>query len=116
MSIVYVMGHVLVTVGAIPGLGVILRLIFDFGGLAVIAVATGGIKPCVSAFAADQVRSFAREILKEKSLKNCFTLYFVELYVLCTIIFCRDILIRFDGHKNLRISYIPKNFYLQRSH
>lgn len=33
-----------------------LRSVFDFGGLFVIALATGAIKPCVSAFAADQVR------------------------------------------------------------
>lgn len=55
MSAVYVIGHMLLTVGAIPGLHPFLRLMYDFGGLAVIAFATGGIKPCVSAFAADQV-------------------------------------------------------------
>ncbi|MCP9257849.1 Solute carrier family 15 member [Dirofilaria immitis] len=54
MSAVYVIGHVLLSVGAIPHLDQNFRFIFDFGGLAVIAFATGGIKPCVSAFAADQ--------------------------------------------------------------
>uniref|UniRef100_A0AAF5RWP1 POT family protein n=1 Tax=Wuchereria bancrofti TaxID=6293 RepID=A0AAF5RWP1_WUCBA len=54
MSAIYVIGHVLLSVGAIPELNQSFRLIFDFGGLAVIAFATGGIKPCVSAFAADQ--------------------------------------------------------------
>lgn len=55
MSIIYVIGHVSLTVGAIPDLNQSIRSIFDFLGLAVIAFATGGIKPCVSAFAADQV-------------------------------------------------------------
>ncbi|EFO24287.2 POT family protein [Loa loa] len=54
MSAIYVIGHILLTVGAIPELERTFRLIFDFGGLAIIAFATGGIKPCVSAFAADQ--------------------------------------------------------------
>ncbi|MCP9259635.1 Solute carrier family 15 member [Dirofilaria immitis] len=54
MSAVYVIGHILLSVGAMPDLDQTFRLIFDFTGLAVIAFATGGIKPCVSAFAADQ--------------------------------------------------------------
>ncbi|CAG9537546.1 unnamed protein product [Cercopithifilaria johnstoni] len=54
MSIVYVIGHVLISVGAIPELDQKISSIFNFGGLFVIALATGGIKPCVSAFAADQ--------------------------------------------------------------
>lgn len=35
---------------------VFIRFGLDYGGLLVIAICTGGIKPCVSAFAADQVR------------------------------------------------------------
>lgn len=71
MSIIYVIGHVLLSVGAIPELDHSIRSIFDFGGLAVIAFATGGIKPCVSAFAADQVGYFALKIVRrKKSLKG----------------------------------------------
>lgn len=70
MSAVYVIGHVLLTIGAIPDLDQIFRLIFDFSGLAVIAFATGGIKPCVSAFAADQVKSFIMKVMKRKSLRR----------------------------------------------
>lgn len=55
VSLVYVAGHVLLSVGAIPYIDYTLRSIFDFSGLIVIALATGGIKPCVSSFAADQV-------------------------------------------------------------
>ncbi|KHN79059.1 Peptide transporter 3 [Toxocara canis] len=54
VSLVYVMGHVLLSIGAIPQLDHTLRSVLDFSGLIVIALATGGIKPCVSAFAADQ--------------------------------------------------------------
>ncbi|EYC03736.1 hypothetical protein Y032_0092g2595 [Ancylostoma ceylanicum] len=53
-SSIYVLGHVLLSFGAVPTLGLALRSLFDFGGLFVIALATGAIKPCVSAFAADQ--------------------------------------------------------------
>ncbi|KAH7720230.1 POT family protein [Aphelenchoides avenae] len=54
VSLFYVLGHGLLSIGAVPYLGETFRYIMDFGGLAVIALATGGIKPCVSAFAADQ--------------------------------------------------------------
>ncbi|CAJ0594342.1 unnamed protein product [Cylicocyclus nassatus] len=53
-SSIYVLGHVLLSFGAVPTMGLAMRSIFDFGGLFVIAIATGTIKPCVSAFAADQ--------------------------------------------------------------
>jgi hypothetical protein len=39
------------------------RSTLDFSGLFVIAIATGGIKPCVSAFAADQ---FPEELHRER--------------------------------------------------
>ncbi|VDN02760.1 unnamed protein product [Thelazia callipaeda] len=54
VSLIYVFGHVLLSVGALPELKYSIRSILDFSGLVVIAIATGGIKPCVSAFAADQ--------------------------------------------------------------
>ncbi|KAK6048467.1 hypothetical protein COOONC_14027, partial [Cooperia oncophora] len=53
-SSVYVLGHILLSFGAVPTMGIGVRTLFDFGGLLVIALATGAIKPCVSAFAADQ--------------------------------------------------------------
>ena len=55
VSLVYVGGHALLSVGAVPQLMPNVRSVLDFSGLVVIALATGGIKPCVSAFAADQV-------------------------------------------------------------
>ncbi|CAI4225729.1 unnamed protein product [Auanema sp. JU1783] len=53
-SMIYVLGHILLSFGAIPTFEYTTRTFFDFSGLIVIAFATGGIKPCVSAFAADQ--------------------------------------------------------------
>lgn len=55
VSLIYVFGHFLLSLGAIPYFPYAVRSFMDFGGLAVIALATGGIKPCVSVFAADQV-------------------------------------------------------------
>ncbi|KJH53369.1 POT family protein [Dictyocaulus viviparus] len=53
-SSIYVLGHILLSFGAVPTIGITIRTLFDFCGLIVIAIATGAIKPCVSAFAADQ--------------------------------------------------------------
>ena len=55
VSLVYVFGHVLLSTGAIPYLDYRIRTLLDVCGLVVIALATGGITPCVSSFAADQV-------------------------------------------------------------
>ncbi|KAK0424074.1 hypothetical protein QR680_008485 [Steinernema hermaphroditum] len=54
VSLVYVLGHVLLSIGAIPQLDYHIRTALDVSGLVTVALATGGIKPCVSAFAADQ--------------------------------------------------------------
>uniref|UniRef100_A0AC34Q9Q8 Uncharacterized protein n=1 Tax=Panagrolaimus sp. JU765 TaxID=591449 RepID=A0AC34Q9Q8_9BILA len=54
VSLFYVLGHALLSVGALPFLDYYVQSTFDFSGLIIIALATGGIKPCVSAFAADQ--------------------------------------------------------------
>jgi len=55
ISIIYVLGHLLKTLAAIPTLG-IPPVSFSLIGLALIAIGTGGIKPCVSAFGGDQFK------------------------------------------------------------
>uniref|UniRef100_A0A8C4N9Z6 Uncharacterized protein n=1 Tax=Eptatretus burgeri TaxID=7764 RepID=A0A8C4N9Z6_EPTBU len=53
LSIVYVIGHVVKTIGAVPIIGdghTALAVV----GLVFIAFGTGGIKPCVAAFGGDQ--------------------------------------------------------------
>uniref|UniRef100_A0AC34GFD0 Peptide transporter n=1 Tax=Panagrolaimus sp. ES5 TaxID=591445 RepID=A0AC34GFD0_9BILA len=54
VSLMYVLGHTLLSIGAVPYLTHSVQTTLDFSGLILIALATGGIKPCVSAFAADQ--------------------------------------------------------------
>uniref|UniRef100_A0AC35G8H5 Uncharacterized protein n=1 Tax=Panagrolaimus sp. PS1159 TaxID=55785 RepID=A0AC35G8H5_9BILA len=54
VSLMYVLGHTLLSIGAVPYLTYSVQTTLDFSGLILIALATGGIKPCVSAFAADQ--------------------------------------------------------------
>ncbi|XP_057621043.1 solute carrier family 15 member 2 [Chionomys nivalis] len=55
LSLVYVLGHVFKSLGAIPILGgKTLHTILSLIGLSLIALGTGGIKPCVAAFGGDQ--------------------------------------------------------------
>ncbi|KFO30708.1 solute carrier family 15 member 2 [Fukomys damarensis] len=55
LSLVYVLGHVLKSLGAIPILGgKLAHTILSLIGLSLIALGTGGIKPCVAAFGGDQ--------------------------------------------------------------
>ncbi|CAO4362441.1 unnamed protein product [Caenorhabditis nigoni] len=69
-STIYVVGHVLLSLGAVPFLSYPIRSSLDFSGLFVIAFATGCIKPCVSAFAADQ---FTED---QKDLRSQFFSFF----------------------------------------
>jgi len=55
ISMIYVLGHLLKTLAAIPTLG-IPPVEFSLIGLALIAIGTGGIKPCVAAFGGDQFK------------------------------------------------------------
>ncbi|XP_049733730.1 solute carrier family 15 member 2 isoform X1 [Elephas maximus indicus] len=55
LSLVYVLGHVIKSLGAIPILGgQMLHRVLAVIGLSLIALGTGGIKPCVAAFGGDQ--------------------------------------------------------------
>ncbi|XP_037096164.1 solute carrier family 15 member 2 [Syngnathus acus] len=55
LSIVYVLGHVIKSVGAIPTVGSnSMHISLSMIGLILIAFGTGGIKPCVAAFGGDQ--------------------------------------------------------------
>ncbi|TSL16091.1 Solute carrier family 15 member 2 [Bagarius yarrelli] len=55
LSVVYVLGHVVKSVGAIPDVGDnSVHIGLSMFGLILIAFGTGGIKPCVSAFGGDQ--------------------------------------------------------------
>jgi len=55
LSLVYVLGHVVKSLGALPIIGgQMVHTVLSLVGLSLIALGTGGIKPCVAAFGGDQ--------------------------------------------------------------
>jgi len=74
ISIIYVLGHLLKTLAAIPTLG-IPPVEFSLIGLALIAVGTGGIKPCVSAFGGDQFKMPEQE----RQLQTFFSVFYFSI-------------------------------------
>ncbi|XP_052420474.1 solute carrier family 15 member 2 [Carassius gibelio] len=85
LSIVYVIGHVVKSVGAIPDVGdSTAHVVFSMLGLVLIAFGTGGIKPCVAAFGGDQ---FDEEHTEERT--KFFSIFYMSINagsVLSTII------------------------------
>ncbi|XP_071602770.1 solute carrier family 15 member 2 isoform X5 [Heliangelus exortis] len=75
LSIVYVIGHLIKSVGAIPSLGnQTVHVVLSMVGLFLIALGTGGIKPCVSAFGGDQ---FEEEHTSERS--KFFSIFYLSI-------------------------------------
>ncbi|KAM9305731.1 solute carrier family 15 member 2 [Gastrophryne carolinensis] len=75
LSILYVIGHVVKSVGAIPTLGdSTLHVTLSIIGLIAIAFGTGGIKPCVSAFGGDQ---FEEEQARERT--KFFSIFYMSI-------------------------------------
>nr|XP_013816147.1 PREDICTED: solute carrier family 15 member 2 isoform X6 [Apteryx mantelli mantelli] len=75
LSIVYVVGHLIKSVGAIPSLGnQVVHVVLSMVGLFLIALGTGGIKPCVSAFGGDQ---FEEEHTSERS--KFFSVFYLSI-------------------------------------
>uniref|UniRef100_A0A668ACW4 Solute carrier family 15 member 2 n=1 Tax=Myripristis murdjan TaxID=586833 RepID=A0A668ACW4_9TELE len=85
LSIVYVIGHVVKSVGAIPHVGdSTTHIALSMVGLILIAFGTGGIKPCVAAFGGDQ---FDEEHVNER--RKFFSIFYMSINagsVLSTII------------------------------
>ncbi|KAI7808707.1 solute carrier family 15 member 2 [Triplophysa rosa] len=85
LSIVYVIGHVVKSVGAIPDVGnSTVHIVLSMIGLILIAFGTGGIKPCVAAFGGDQ---FDEEHTDERT--KFFSIFYMSINagsVLSTII------------------------------
>ena len=73
LSLVYVGGHVVKTVGSITGYDTIPHDALSMLGLVLIAIGTGGIKPCVSALAGDQF------VLpqQQKQVARFFTIFYL---------------------------------------
>ena len=74
ISLVYVLGHVLKTLAAVPTLGVP-PVEFSLIGLALIAIGTGGIKPCVAAFGGDQFKLPEQE----SQLRTFFSVFYFSI-------------------------------------
>jgi len=74
ISIIYVLGHLLKTLAAVPTLGVP-PVEFSLIGLALIAVGTGGIKPCVSSFGGDQFKLPEQE----RQLQTFFSVFYFAI-------------------------------------
>ncbi|KAF7658090.1 hypothetical protein LDENG_00017710 [Lucifuga dentata] len=75
LSIVYVIGHVIKSVGAIPTVGdSSVHIALSMLGLILIAFGTGGIKPCVSAFGGDQ---FDEEHVSER--QKFFSIFYMSI-------------------------------------
>ncbi|XP_055843113.1 peptide transporter family 1 isoform X2 [Episyrphus balteatus] len=74
LSMVYVMGSIMVTLGAIPTWH-LPPIWFTMIGLALIALGSGGIKPCVSAFGGDQFKM--PEQVKQAA--TFFSLYYFSI-------------------------------------
>ncbi|XP_024433790.2 solute carrier family 15 member 2 [Desmodus rotundus] len=73
LSLVYVLGHVIKSLGALPILGGhTVHTALSLVGLSLIALGTGGIKPCVAAFGGDQF---------EKNHEEERTRYFSVFYL-----------------------------------
>ncbi|XP_053296541.1 solute carrier family 15 member 2 [Pleuronectes platessa] len=75
LSIVYVIGHVIKSVGAIPTVGNSdVHIALSIVGLILIAFGTGGIKPCVAAFGGDQ---FDEEHISER--QKFFSIFYMSI-------------------------------------
>ncbi|XP_041806865.1 solute carrier family 15 member 2 [Chelmon rostratus] len=75
LSIIYVIGHVVKSVGAIPTVGNSdAHIALSMLGLILIAFGTGGIKPCVAAFGGDQ---FDEENNKER--QKFFSIFYMSI-------------------------------------
>uniref|UniRef100_UPI00398EDD22 solute carrier family 15 member 2 isoform X2 n=1 Tax=Pristiophorus japonicus TaxID=55135 RepID=UPI00398EDD22 len=75
LSVVYVIGHIVKSIGAIPTVGDSkVHVILSLFGLFLIAVGTGGIKPCVAAFGGDQ---FEEEHARER--RRFFSFFYLSI-------------------------------------
>ncbi|XP_018089583.1 peptide transporter 2 isoform X1 [Xenopus laevis] len=75
LSILYVIGHIIKSVGAIPTVGSTeVHVALSVIGLIAIAFGTGGIKPCVAAFGGDQ---FEEEHAQERS--KFFSIFYLSI-------------------------------------
>ncbi|XP_032597166.1 peptide transporter family 1 isoform X2 [Drosophila grimshawi] len=93
LSIIYCLGAMLVAIGAIPILGMPVKGVTAVG-LLLIALGTGGIKPCVSAFGGDQFKLPAQAL----DLLQFFSLFYFAINAGSTISTMVTPILRADVH------------------
>ncbi|XP_067640961.1 peptide transporter family 1 isoform X2 [Eurosta solidaginis] len=93
LSVVYALGGVIVSLGAVPVLQLPVKEITILG-LTLIALGTGGIKPCVSAFGGDQFRMPEQA----KQLATFFSLFYFAINAGSTISTTITPILREDVH------------------
>ena len=76
VSCIYSIGVLFTVLGAIPGFGAGLSHAFMIAGLVVVAIGTGGIKPCISSFGGDQ---FQNDPDKETKQRGFFTWFYIVI-------------------------------------
>jgi len=76
ISMIYALGNIVVAVTAIPKILEAVKLAGPMIGLLLIAIGTGGIKPCVSAFGGDQF-----EAGEEEKLQSFFSIFYFAINV-----------------------------------
>ena len=74
ISLIYVLGHLLKTLAAVTPLG-LPPVEFSLIGLLLIALGTGGIKPCVAAFGGDQFKLPEQE----RQLQTFFSVFYFSI-------------------------------------
>jgi len=74
ISLIYVLGHILKTLAAVTPLG-LPPVEFSLIGLLLIAIGTGGIKPCVAAFGGDQFKLPEQE----RQLQTFFSVFYFSI-------------------------------------
>ncbi|XP_031550604.1 solute carrier family 15 member 1-like [Actinia tenebrosa] len=74
VSIIYAIGNIVVAVTSIPAILAKVKLTGVMIGLLLIAVGTGGIKPCVSAFGGDQFTAS-----QERLLQSFFSIFYFAI-------------------------------------
>jgi len=77
LSCVYVVGHIIKTVGSITSDPSIPHTELSLLGLFIIAVGTGGIKPCVAAFAGDQFKLPEQE----REVQRFFSIFYMSINI-----------------------------------
>ncbi|KAK3710372.1 hypothetical protein QZH41_012301, partial [Actinostola sp. cb2023] len=74
VSIIYAIGNIVVAVTSIPAILAKVKLTGVMFGLLLIAIGTGGIKPCVSAFGGDQFTAS-----QERLLQSFFSIFYFAI-------------------------------------